>query len=80
MDILQQDRREAAEQRQELCDIISRIQGELQSTEEYRDKVNSFHHLKHCFQNVKFAAKTNDSTVKVTFQPLNRGCNGELCL
>eukprot|EP00064_Thunnus_orientalis_P013628 superscaffoldBa00002250_g13667 len=45
MDILQQDRREAAEQRQELCDIISRIQGELQSTEEYRDKLES-----HCEQ------------------------------
>lgn len=39
MDILQQDRRESAEQRQELCDIITRLQGELQSTEEQRDKV-----------------------------------------
>ncbi len=41
MDILQQDRRESAEQRQELCDIITRLQGEQQSTEEQRDKVNS---------------------------------------
>lgn len=40
MDILQQDRRESAEQRQELCDIITRLQGELQSTEEQRDKVD----------------------------------------
>lgn len=40
MDILQQDRREAAEQRQELCDIITRLQGELQSTEEHSDKVS----------------------------------------
>nr|XP_046271268.1 caspase recruitment domain-containing protein 11 isoform X2 [Scatophagus argus] len=39
MDILQQDRRESAEQRQELCDIISRLEGELQSTEEHRDKL-----------------------------------------
>lgn len=39
MDILQQDRRESAEQRQELCDIITRLQGDLQSTEEQRDKV-----------------------------------------
>ncbi|GLD60457.1 caspase recruitment domain-containing protein 10-like protein, partial [Lates japonicus] len=38
MDILQQDRREASEQRQELCDVITRLQGELQSTEEQRDK------------------------------------------
>ncbi|KAF3846756.1 hypothetical protein F7725_003834 [Dissostichus mawsoni] len=38
MDILQQDRREAAEQRQELCDVISRLQGELQGTEEDWDK------------------------------------------
>lgn len=41
MDILQQDRREASEQRQELCDIITRLQGELQSAEEQRDKVSS---------------------------------------
>ncbi|XP_036943840.1 caspase recruitment domain-containing protein 10 isoform X1 [Acanthopagrus latus] len=41
MDILQQDRRESAEQRQELCDIITRLQGELQSTEEHRDKLES---------------------------------------
>lgn len=39
MDILQQDRRESAEQRQELCDVITRLQGDLQSTEEQRDKV-----------------------------------------
>ncbi|XP_041813022.1 caspase recruitment domain-containing protein 10 isoform X2 [Chelmon rostratus] len=41
MDILQQDRRESAEQRQELCDIITRLQGELQSAEEHRDKLES---------------------------------------
>ncbi|XP_054615839.1 caspase recruitment domain-containing protein 11 isoform X1 [Dunckerocampus dactyliophorus] len=41
MDILQQDRREAAEQRQELCNIITRLQGEIQSTEEHRDKLQS---------------------------------------
>ncbi|XP_023250247.1 caspase recruitment domain-containing protein 10-like, partial [Seriola lalandi dorsalis] len=41
MDILQQDRREASEQRQELCDIIARLQGELQSTEEHTDKLES---------------------------------------
>lgn len=40
MDILQQDRRESAEQRQDLCDIIARLQGELQGTEEQRDKVS----------------------------------------
>lgn len=50
MDILQQDRRESAEQRQELCDIITRLQEDLQSTEEQRDKVgflqkNNFPHL-----------------------------------
>ncbi|KAF7220732.1 caspase recruitment domain-containing protein 11 [Nothobranchius furzeri] len=39
MDILQQDRREAAEQRQELCDIIAKLQGELQCAEEHRDKL-----------------------------------------
>uniref|UniRef100_A0A096LXV9 CARD domain-containing protein n=1 Tax=Poecilia formosa TaxID=48698 RepID=A0A096LXV9_POEFO len=39
MDILQQDRREAAEQRQELCEIITRLQGELQATEENRAKL-----------------------------------------
>ncbi|XP_022623216.1 caspase recruitment domain-containing protein 10-like [Seriola dumerili] len=41
MDILQQDRREASEQRQELCDIIARLQGELQSTEQHTDKLES---------------------------------------
>lgn len=45
MDILQQDRREASEQRQELCDIITRLQGELQSTEERWEKV-FFHSVK----------------------------------
>lgn len=40
MDILQQDRREAAEQRQELCDVITRLQGDLQSTEEHWHKVS----------------------------------------
>lgn len=39
MDILKQDRREAAEQRQEFCDIITKLQSELQNTEEQRDKV-----------------------------------------
>ncbi|XP_013885198.1 caspase recruitment domain-containing protein 11 [Austrofundulus limnaeus] len=39
MDILQQDRREAAEQRQELCDFITKLQGELQRAEEHRDKL-----------------------------------------
>ncbi|XP_041633854.1 caspase recruitment domain-containing protein 11 [Cheilinus undulatus] len=41
MDILQQDRRESAEQRHELCDIITRLQGELESTEEHRNKLES---------------------------------------
>lgn len=45
MDILQQDRREASEQRQELCDILTRLQGELQSTEEHRDKVKTYHFI-----------------------------------
>ncbi|XP_035470514.2 caspase recruitment domain-containing protein 10 [Scophthalmus maximus] len=39
MDILQQDRREASEQRQELCNIIDRLQGEVQSTEEHTEKL-----------------------------------------
>lgn len=43
MDILQQDRREASEQRQELCNIIDRLQGEVQSTEEHTEKVNTHH-------------------------------------
>lgn len=42
MDILQQDRIEAAEQRHELCDIISKLQAELQSAEEIRDKVSRY--------------------------------------
>ncbi|XP_074552988.1 caspase recruitment domain-containing protein 11 [Halichoeres trimaculatus] len=41
MDILQQDRRESAEQRHELCDFITRLQGELQSAEEHRSKLES---------------------------------------
>lgn len=41
MEMLQHDRREASEQRQELCDIIARLQREVQSAEEHRDKVNS---------------------------------------
>ncbi|XP_061702184.1 LOW QUALITY PROTEIN: caspase recruitment domain-containing protein 10 [Syngnathoides biaculeatus] len=41
MDILRQDRREAAEQRQELCHFIARLQGEVHSTEEHRDKLQS---------------------------------------
>ncbi|XP_061556778.1 caspase recruitment domain-containing protein 10 isoform X1 [Phycodurus eques] len=41
MDILRQDRREAAEQRQELCHFITRLQGEVHSTEEHRDKLQS---------------------------------------
>ncbi|XP_061566942.1 caspase recruitment domain-containing protein 11 [Cololabis saira] len=41
MDILQQDRIEAAEQRQELCNIITKLQRELQSAEEHRDKLES---------------------------------------
>lgn len=39
MDILKQDRREAAEQRHELCGNIARVQGELESSEDFRDKV-----------------------------------------
>ncbi|KAM9392736.1 caspase recruitment domain-containing protein 11 [Pholidichthys leucotaenia] len=41
MDILRQDRREAAEQRQELCELVTKLQSELQSTEEQRDKLES---------------------------------------
>ncbi|XP_051904205.1 caspase recruitment domain-containing protein 11 isoform X1 [Hippocampus zosterae] len=41
MDILRQDRREAAEQRQELCNFIAKLQGEMQSTEEHRDTLQS---------------------------------------
>ncbi|XP_057716562.1 caspase recruitment domain-containing protein 11 [Corythoichthys intestinalis] len=41
MDILRQDRKEAAEQRQELCNFITRLQGEIQNTEEHRDKLQS---------------------------------------
>ncbi|XP_068193006.1 caspase recruitment domain-containing protein 11 [Antennarius striatus] len=41
MDILQQDRRESAEQRQDLCNIITRLQGELEISEEHMDKLES---------------------------------------
>ncbi|KAL4658045.1 caspase recruitment domain-containing protein 10-like isoform X2 [Arapaima gigas] len=41
LDILQQDRREAAEQRHELCSTIARLQGELETTEAHRDKLAS---------------------------------------
>ncbi|KAM6957867.1 caspase recruitment domain-containing protein 10 [Aplochiton taeniatus] len=41
LDILEQDRREAAEQRHELCDTITRIQGELESSEELLEKLES---------------------------------------
>ncbi|XP_067311065.1 caspase recruitment domain-containing protein 10 [Pseudorasbora parva] len=41
LDILQQDRQEAAEQRQELCGTIARLQGELESSESQREKLAS---------------------------------------
>uniref|UniRef100_A0A4W5JCY7 Caspase recruitment domain family member 10 n=1 Tax=Hucho hucho TaxID=62062 RepID=A0A4W5JCY7_9TELE len=41
LDILKQDRREAAEQRHELCGNIARLQGELESSEDFRDKVRA---------------------------------------
>ncbi|XP_011476805.1 caspase recruitment domain-containing protein 10 isoform X2 [Oryzias latipes] len=41
MDILQQDRVEAAEQRQELCDLITKLQEELQGADELRGKLQS---------------------------------------
>ncbi|KAM8824125.1 caspase recruitment domain-containing protein 10 isoform 1-T1 [Synchiropus picturatus] len=41
MDILQQDRREAAEQRQELCNIITRLREEIQSNDDHTDKLQS---------------------------------------
>lgn len=41
MDILKQDRREAAEQRQELSGTIARLQGELESSEAQREKLSS---------------------------------------
>ncbi|XP_051745040.1 caspase recruitment domain-containing protein 10 isoform X2 [Ctenopharyngodon idella] len=41
LDILQQDRREAVEQRQELCGTIARLQGELESSETQREKLVS---------------------------------------
>lgn len=57
MDILQQDRRESAEQRQELCDIITRLQEDLQSTEEQRDKVGF---LQKSFSTLAFEPKSPD--------------------
>ncbi|KAG1966976.1 caspase recruitment domain-containing protein 11 isoform X1 [Pimephales promelas] len=41
LDILQQDRREAVEQRQELCSAIARLQGELESSEMQRERLAS---------------------------------------
>ncbi|XP_035381160.1 caspase recruitment domain-containing protein 10 isoform X2 [Electrophorus electricus] len=41
LDILQQDRREAAEQRQELCGTILRLQGELENAEVAREKLEA---------------------------------------
>ncbi|XP_036420892.1 caspase recruitment domain-containing protein 10 isoform X2 [Colossoma macropomum] len=41
LDILQQDRREAAEQRQELCSTVLRLQGELESAEAAREKLEA---------------------------------------
>ncbi|XP_050959536.1 caspase recruitment domain-containing protein 10 isoform X1 [Labeo rohita] len=41
LDILKQDRREAAEQRQELSSTIARLQGELESSETQREKLAS---------------------------------------
>ncbi|XP_063072380.1 caspase recruitment domain-containing protein 10 isoform X2 [Engraulis encrasicolus] len=43
LDILQQDRREAAEQRQELCSTIVKLQGELESAETQMEKLESHH-------------------------------------
>ncbi|KAJ8251617.1 hypothetical protein GJAV_G00223270 [Gymnothorax javanicus] len=45
LDILQQDRREAAEQRHELCSTIAKLQGELESVEAQGEKVQA-----HCEQ------------------------------
>ncbi|KAJ8254347.1 hypothetical protein COCON_G00209590 [Conger conger] len=45
LEILQQDRKEAAEQRHELCSTIARLQGEVESVESHRDKVQA-----HCEQ------------------------------
>ncbi|XP_061829485.1 caspase recruitment domain-containing protein 11 [Nerophis lumbriciformis] len=41
MDMMHQDCLEAADKRQELCSIITRLQGEIWSTEEHRDKLQS---------------------------------------
>ncbi|KAM9434314.1 caspase recruitment domain-containing protein 10 isoform 1-T1 [Clarias gariepinus] len=41
LDILHQDRREAAEQRKELCSTIIRLQGELESSEAGREKLEA---------------------------------------
>lgn len=67
MDILRQDRREAAEQRRELCNFIAKLQGEIQSTEEHRDKVNIF--------SPKFLNE-RDHSIRV----INRGLTRELHL
>ena len=39
LDILKQDRKEAAEQRHELCSTITSLQGEVESAEAHSDKV-----------------------------------------
>ncbi|KAF4080904.1 hypothetical protein AMELA_G00176890 [Ameiurus melas] len=41
LDILHQDQREAAEQRKELCSTIIRLQGELESAESVREKLET---------------------------------------
>ncbi|XP_053539999.1 caspase recruitment domain-containing protein 10 isoform X3 [Ictalurus punctatus] len=41
LDILHQDQREAAEQRKELCSTIIRLQGELESAETVREKLET---------------------------------------
>ncbi|XP_077476186.1 caspase recruitment domain-containing protein 10 isoform X2 [Stigmatopora argus] len=41
MDILRHDRKEASEQRQELCNFITKLQSEIQNTEDHRDKLQS---------------------------------------
>lgn len=76
MDILQQDRRESAEQRQELCDIITRLQGELQSTEEQRDKVDPL--LKWIFR--IFFVYLFIVGASISPFSLNQNSNEELCL
>ncbi|XP_012991468.3 caspase recruitment domain-containing protein 10 [Esox lucius] len=41
LDIIQQDRKEATEQRHELCGTIARIQGELENSEAFRQMLES---------------------------------------